>query len=48
MPYRGIGSYGPNRGGGDYVDRLPGVSDPDKVYAQITRDEYMDLSLIHI
>lgn len=28
--------------GGDYVDRLPTVRDPDKVYAQITRDDYMD------
>lgn len=34
----GIGMYG----SGDYVSRLPSVSDPDKAFAEITRNEYMD------
>lgn len=33
----GIGSMG-----GDYVSTLPSVSDPDKAYASITRNDYMD------
>lgn len=33
--------YGPNRGG-DYVSRLPSVADPDKAFAEITRNEYID------
>jgi hypothetical protein len=33
----GIGSVG-----GDYVSQLPGVTDPDKTYASITRNDYMD------
>lgn len=37
----GIGMYGPNRGG-DYVSRLPSVADPDKAFAEITRNEYID------
>ena len=28
--------------GGDYVNRLPTVTDPDKTYANITRQEYLD------
>ena len=41
-PDRGIGDYNPlgGTGSGDY--RLQNVEDPDKVYAQITRDEYND------
>ena len=27
--------------GGDYVSSLPGVSDPEKAYASITRNDYM-------
>ena len=33
----GIGSVG-----GDYVSQLPEVTDPDKTYASITRNDYMD------
>ena len=28
--------------GGDYVDSLPGVADPDAAFAQMTRDDYMN------
>ena len=28
--------------GGDYVNQLPTVTDPDKTYANITRQEYLD------
>lgn len=38
----GIGMYGPYGRGGDYVNRLPSVADPDKAYAEITRNEYID------
>lgn len=40
-----LGGYNPymmNNRGGDYVNRLPTVSDPDKTYANITRQEYLD------
>jgi len=41
--YLGIGNIGNFNGeGGDYVNQLPGVSDPDKVYADITRNDYID------
>jgi len=33
----GIGSVG-----GDFVSQLPEVTDPDKTYASITRNDYMD------
>jgi hypothetical protein len=36
----GIGNLSYN--GGDYVDQLPAVTDPDKTYANITRQEYLD------
>lgn len=38
----GYGPYGPYGRGGDYVNQLPAVSDPDKAYAEITRNEYID------
>jgi hypothetical protein len=31
-----------NNRGGDYVNQLPTVTDPDKTYANITRQEYLD------
>lgn len=34
--YRGYGNYN----GRDYVSSLPTVTDPDKTYAQMTRDDY--------
>lgn len=34
--YRGYGNYN----GRDYVSTLPTVTDPDKTYAQMTRDDY--------
>ena len=34
--------YMMNNQGGDYVDRLPTVTDPDKTHANITRQEYLD------
>ena len=43
--YSGIGDYRGRRGnyrGGDYVSQLPSVSDPDKTYADITRNDYID------
>lgn len=45
--YRGRGGLGGQRGGGIYQNYgstagLPTVSDPDKTYAQITRNEYLD------
>ena len=38
--YPGIGDFSYN--GGDYVNQLPTVTDPDKTYANITRQEYLD------
>jgi len=39
----GIGNIGNfNYRGGDYVNQLPNVSDPDKAYAEITRNDYID------
>ena len=42
--YAGIGNlnYGGGAQSGDYVNSLPSVPDPDKAYAQITRQEYND------
>lgn len=40
-----LGRWNPymmNNTGGDYINRLPTVSDPDKTYANITRQEYLD------
>ena len=40
-----LGTWNPNTmnyGGGDYINTLPTVSDPDKTYANITRQEYLD------
>lgn len=38
----GYNPYMMNYGGGDYVSQLPTVTDPDKTYANITRQEYLD------
>lgn len=39
----GIGNIGNfNYQGGDYVNQLPSVSDTDKAYASITRNDYID------
>lgn len=39
----GIGNIGNfNYQGGDYVNTLPSVQDPDKAYASITRNDYID------
>jgi hypothetical protein len=40
-----LGTWNPNTmnyGGGDYINSLPTVTDPDKTYADITRQEYLD------
>ena len=36
------GEFEPDGAGGDYVNNLPAVSDPEQTYANITRQEYMD------
>ena len=37
-----FGNYSQSGGAGDYVNSLPTVTDPDKTYAKITRQEYND------
>tara|TARA_R110002124_G_scaffold448_5_gene2198 strand:- start:787 stop:1392 length:606 start_codon:yes stop_codon:yes gene_type:complete len=34
--------YGNENIGGDYINNLPAATDPDKIYEQMTRQEYLD------
>lgn len=37
-----LAAYNSGNYGGDYINTLPTVQDPDKTYADITRGEYLD------